>query len=432
MAMGLNLPKEASKNLITGVKKVYDIIKNTIGPMGDNVILDPALEVTKEGLRIAQAITLANPYENIGAKIATKLASDVYNEVHDGTKTAIILLANILFGAEKYYTRGYSGNKLNNAFGNVKNLINEYFQKQIQPVTDLDIIENVALTASSDSEISTLIRNLYENGIDTLNKSFPLTLNSGFLSYQMINDRRNQNATFQDVDVVIVYDYNNLPKILNEIKNPSLLILMQYKIENVSLINKFLAYSDKEVVAIYENEKNKILEIAKYCECENVDGNLVGHVEKVVVTENKTTIINNNQLAELHNANNNIIANDRLQRFQKALSAVSNATSSGVILGEGIGLLNLRDYINKQDLQDYDRIARDIIYDAMEVPYQLIINNAGLSNQFNTPYDFKTNTFIALDNFKVYDPIKEIMTIIDKVISYVPLFIQRNILITNI
>ncbi|HHU55366.1 MAG TPA: hypothetical protein GXZ48_01555 [Acholeplasmataceae bacterium] len=403
MSININYSKTASKNLITGVKKVYDIIKRTIGPKGDNVIISPSLQITNDGLEIAKTITLSNEFENIGARLVAKLAEDVKEEAFDGSKQAIILLANILFKAEKYINRGYDIDRLINSFSNIQNIINEYFTQQTIETTNTNESQKVL---SSNN---------------TTNNNNVLQLNSGAITYQMLSDFNSQKTILENPIVLLLNDNRDLPQILNSISTPTLLMSSSYTDENISLMNKFLAHSDHKVVATLLNENN-ISTLAKFCNFENKNGNLVGQVDRVIVSSNRTTLINN--------LNSNEIFNNSLYQFNAQNNNLINNTN--VILGEGIGLLQLQEYLQTQKLLSYDDLARNIISGALDMPYLLILDNAGIVSQSMQPYDFQQNKFVTREKFTIYDSIDVIKTVLNLVIDYLPIFLRRNIIINTI
>ena len=72
MAKRLIHGEEARKALETGVNKLADTVKITIGPKGRNVVLDKsygAPQVTNDGVTIAKEIDLEDREENIACNL---------------------------------------------------------------------------------------------------------------------------------------------------------------------------------------------------------------------------------------------------------------------------------------------------------------------------------------------------------------------------
>ncbi|NQT29026.1 MAG: chaperonin GroEL, partial [Candidatus Saganbacteria bacterium] len=63
---------DAWKKLQTGVSKIADAVKVTLGPRGRNVVLEKkwgSPTITNDGVTIAKEIDLEDPYENMGAQL---------------------------------------------------------------------------------------------------------------------------------------------------------------------------------------------------------------------------------------------------------------------------------------------------------------------------------------------------------------------------
>ena len=78
MAKQIVYGEEARKALQTGVDKLADTVKITIGPKGRNVVLDKkygAPLITNDGVTIAKEIELDDPFENMGAQLVKEVAT---------------------------------------------------------------------------------------------------------------------------------------------------------------------------------------------------------------------------------------------------------------------------------------------------------------------------------------------------------------------
>ncbi|MBP5181156.1 MAG: chaperonin GroEL, partial [Clostridiales bacterium] len=94
MAKDIKYAEDARKSLETGVNKVADTVKVTLGPKGRNVVLDKkygAPLITNDGVTIAKEIELEDRYENAGAQLVKEVASKTNDVAGDGTTTATLL-----------------------------------------------------------------------------------------------------------------------------------------------------------------------------------------------------------------------------------------------------------------------------------------------------------------------------------------------------
>ena len=78
MPKTLQFDDKARKALETGVNKLADAVKVTLGPKGRNVVIDKkwgAPTITNDGVTIAKEIELDDPYENLGAQLDKEVAT---------------------------------------------------------------------------------------------------------------------------------------------------------------------------------------------------------------------------------------------------------------------------------------------------------------------------------------------------------------------
>ena len=89
----------ARKALESGVNRLADTVKVTLGPRGRNVVLDKkwgAPTITNDGVTIAREVELEDPYENLGAQLAKEVATKTNDVAGDGTTTATVLAQAIV------------------------------------------------------------------------------------------------------------------------------------------------------------------------------------------------------------------------------------------------------------------------------------------------------------------------------------------------
>src|SRR5215217_7184918 len=99
MSKLLKFDEDARRSLETGVNKLANAVKVTLGPKGRNVVLDKkygAPTITNDGVSIAKEITLEDPFENMGAQLVREVASKTNDVAGDGTTTATVLAQAIL------------------------------------------------------------------------------------------------------------------------------------------------------------------------------------------------------------------------------------------------------------------------------------------------------------------------------------------------
>src|SRR5205085_9684422 len=98
MAKQLLYTDDARKKLLAGAEKLSHAVGITLGPTGRNVIIDKSFggpTVTKDGVTVSKEIDLADPFENMGAKLVNAVAQKTSDAAGDGTTTATILALSL-------------------------------------------------------------------------------------------------------------------------------------------------------------------------------------------------------------------------------------------------------------------------------------------------------------------------------------------------
>jgi chaperonin GroEL len=109
MAKQLLYTDDARKKLLTGAEKLSKAVGVTLGPTGRNVIIDKSFggpTVTKDGVTVSKEIDLADPFENMGAKLVNAVAQKTSDSAGDGTTTATILALAIYQEGLRIITAG--------------------------------------------------------------------------------------------------------------------------------------------------------------------------------------------------------------------------------------------------------------------------------------------------------------------------------------
>ena len=109
MAKKTSFDDAARAPIAEGVKKLARAVKSTLGPRGRNVVLDKgwgAPKVTKDGVTVAEDVSLEDPEENLGASLIKQAASKTNQSAGDGTTTATVLAEAIYLEGLKMVAAG--------------------------------------------------------------------------------------------------------------------------------------------------------------------------------------------------------------------------------------------------------------------------------------------------------------------------------------
>src|ERR1700685_1020445 len=92
MAKLITFDEEARRSLESGMNKLADAVRVTLGPKGRNVVLDKkwgAPTITNDGVSIAKDIELEDPFERIGAELVKEVAKKTDDGAGEGTTTVL-------------------------------------------------------------------------------------------------------------------------------------------------------------------------------------------------------------------------------------------------------------------------------------------------------------------------------------------------------
>ena len=105
----LKFGEEARRGLEAGVDKLADTVAITLGPKGQNVVLDKkwgAPTITNDGVTIAKEVELEDPWENMGAQLTKEVATKTNDVAGDGTTTATVLARAMVKGGMRNVAAG--------------------------------------------------------------------------------------------------------------------------------------------------------------------------------------------------------------------------------------------------------------------------------------------------------------------------------------
>jgi chaperonin GroEL len=152
---------EAREKLATGITKLVNAVRSTLGPKGRNVGLEKswgAPSITNDGNQIVKEIELEDQYENMGVSIAQEVASKLKDQCGDGTSTGVILLDALVQNGVKYIASGASPISIKRGVDNaVAAVVAELEKSAIEVKTEEEICNIATVSASGDKEVGQMI-----------------------------------------------------------------------------------------------------------------------------------------------------------------------------------------------------------------------------------------------------------------------------------
>ena len=220
MAKDVFYGEDARRKLQTGVDKLADTVKITLGPKGRNVLIDKAFGsplITNDGVTIAREIELEDAVENMGAQLVKEVATKTNDVAGDGTTTATLLAQAIIREGFKNLAAGANPMVLKRGIQGAVDITVEEIRKMSKSVETKESIAQVAAVSASDDTIGELIAEAMEkvgkDGVITVeeSKSLGTTLDvvegmqfdRGYLSPYMVNDPDKMEAVLENPYILL-------------------------------------------------------------------------------------------------------------------------------------------------------------------------------------------------------------------------------------
>ncbi len=220
MAKEIKNGEEALKALQTGVDKLANTVRVTLGPKGRNVVLAKSYGsplITNDGVSIAKDIELADPYENMGAQIVKEVATKTNDVAGDGTTTATVLAQAMVNEGVKNLTAGANPIILRKGMKKATECAVDALLKMSQNVEGKDQIAKVAAISAGNEEVGQMVADAMEkvsnDGVITIQESKTMQteldvvegmqFDRGYISSYMVTDTDKMEADLDDPYILI-------------------------------------------------------------------------------------------------------------------------------------------------------------------------------------------------------------------------------------
>jgi len=159
----LSFGSDAREKVISGVTKLTNAVKSTLGASGHCVVYEDAMGkpvITKDGVTVAESVVLFDPVENIGATLIKEAAKNTVKEAGDGTTTATVLAHSLLKEANDH-VQDHTVRELKEGIYKAQDKILKLLDKHAIPVTG-DMLHSVAtISCNNDAELGAVIGEAY-------------------------------------------------------------------------------------------------------------------------------------------------------------------------------------------------------------------------------------------------------------------------------
>lgn len=337
MAKKIFYADQARDKVLSGAKQLYDAVKVTFGPKGQNVVIEKSYgnpTITHDGVTVAEAVDLGSSEENLGEQIGAKLiksAAQKLNKVAgDGTTTVTVLTYNILNEANKLIAAGVNPMELRKGIEKAGEEIVAKINQSAEKIEGNDKkVAEVATISAGDKEIGELIASVIskigKDGIVTVEAGQGLEMeqeivegfsyDKGYSSPFFVTDLNRQEAIF-DKPLILLTDkkistsneilpvlekvaqsgHKDLVIIAEEVSGEALSLLVLNKLKGVfnSLVLKAPAFGDRrkeilEDIAVLTGAT--VISEDKGMKLEDAEISNLGSAKKIIATKDNSTII---------------------------------------------------------------------------------------------------------------------------------------------
>ena len=332
MAKMIEFGEEARRAMQSGVDKLANTVKVTLGPKGRNVILDKKFGsplITNDGVSIAREIELEDPYENMGAQLVKEVATKTNDVAGDGTTTATLLAQAIIREGLKNVTAGANPILIRSGIRKAVDVAVEEIKNISKPVAGKEDIARVAAISAADEEIGTLISDAMEKvgneGVITVEESKSMgteldvvegmQFDRGYVSPYMATDTEKMEALLDNPLILItdkkITNIQEILQILEQIvQNGRKLLIIAEDVEGEAMatlvVNKLRGTFNCVAVkapGFGDRRKEMLQDIAVLTggeviseelgrDLKEVTLDMLGQAESVKVTKENTTIVN--------------------------------------------------------------------------------------------------------------------------------------------
>ncbi|RIE06777.1 chaperonin GroEL [Candidatus Cryosericum terrychapinii] len=207
--------EEAYEKIRTGVDKLANTVRVTLGPKGRHVALEKKFGspvLSDDGVSIAKEIELQDPNENIGAQLLREIAQKTEDQAGDGTTTATVLAQIMIQEGIKNVTAGADSVALKAGMDKATTAVLEELKKLSRQVKTREEKAQVATVSSKMPTVGEAIADAMEkvgkDGVITVEESQGLEMkvetvegmqfDRGYISAYLVTDPDRMEAVLKN------------------------------------------------------------------------------------------------------------------------------------------------------------------------------------------------------------------------------------------
>ncbi|GIK53372.1 MAG: chaperonin GroEL [Planctomycetaceae bacterium] len=223
MAKQILYDLDARKKIANGVHQLARAVKQTLGPSGRLALMNKSFggpAAVNDGVTVAKEIELADPFENMGAKLVQEVASKTNDEAGDGTSTATVIAEAVIDEGLKMLATGIGPQDLKRGIDKAVEVAVACIKENAKKIKNNDELKAVAtISANQDGEIGGLmaeaIEKVGDEGVVTVEEGKGLkteleyvdglSFDKGYMSPYFITNPNDLTCEF-DNPLILLYE----------------------------------------------------------------------------------------------------------------------------------------------------------------------------------------------------------------------------------
>eukprot|EP00238_Polyblepharides_amylifera_P008862 CAMPEP_0196579298 /NCGR_PEP_ID=MMETSP1081-20130531/19840_1 /TAXON_ID=36882 /ORGANISM="Pyramimonas amylifera, Strain CCMP720" /LENGTH=603 /DNA_ID=CAMNT_0041898831 /DNA_START=88 /DNA_END=1899 /DNA_ORIENTATION=+ len=211
----------ALKRMQAGVDKLASTVGVTLGPKGRNVVLESSYgspKIVNDGVTVAKEVELADPVENVGAKLVRQAAQKTNDQAGDGTTTATILSAAYIAEGMKIVAAGANPVQLTRGMDATSKFLVKQLKELSKDVEDSELASVASISAGGNMEIGEMIADAMakvgRTGVITMEESKGvdndlyvvegMQFDRGYVSPYFVTDPERMVAEYENCRLLLV------------------------------------------------------------------------------------------------------------------------------------------------------------------------------------------------------------------------------------
>jgi len=389
--------EQGRKKLVSGIEKMANAVKSTLGPSGNTVLIESpqhthGITVTKDGVTVAKAVDLLDPVENLAVKMMKEAADRTATLAGDGTTTAIVLTEALVLGGLNNIKPHHNRTEVLRQMVDISNKVVDKLRRRSKKVSSSMLVDIASISANNDREIGRIIAEVYKDvgrsGIVTVERSQTadtyaettkgLKIDRGYSSPLFINDQGRDECVFEDVYILVAdIEIGNILQIENILKpiiseGKKLLIVAPCHVNVVNTLAANVMKNNLKLCAVqppsfgykqHELMQDLAVSVGATYFSEKTGDDLsqinyadLGHAAKVVVSKDRTVILKSDLKLDTAKVEERVAQLWEAHRAAKRKADRDHLLERIASLTGGIGVIYVGGNTDLEQKELYDRV----------------------------------------------------------------------------